>query len=117
MSEAYEMLIEGVPAAMIENAAKMAGMPVGPLALTDETPSTCPRRSCKPPSRPRRPQGRRSGQLELVNTLVDKRRPPRPQERQGLLRLPAEAGEEEAVAGPEGPLPAAEARRCRRRRN
>ena len=30
------MLIEGVPAAMIENAAQMAGMPVGPLALTDE---------------------------------------------------------------------------------
>ena len=36
MSEAYDMLIEGVPAAMIENAAKMAGMPVGPLALNDE---------------------------------------------------------------------------------
>ncbi len=37
MSEAYNMLIEGVPAAMIENGAKMAGMPVGPLALNDET--------------------------------------------------------------------------------
>lgn len=37
MSEAYNMLIEGVPAAMIENAARMAGMPVGPLALNDET--------------------------------------------------------------------------------
>ncbi|WP_306120010.1 MULTISPECIES: 3-hydroxyacyl-CoA dehydrogenase NAD-binding domain-containing protein [unclassified Roseitalea] len=37
MSEAYNMLIEGVPPAMIENAAKMAGMPVGPLALNDET--------------------------------------------------------------------------------
>ncbi len=36
MSEAYNMLIEGVPAAMIENAARMAGMPVGPLALNDE---------------------------------------------------------------------------------
>ncbi|MEB3042885.1 3-hydroxyacyl-CoA dehydrogenase NAD-binding domain-containing protein [Rhizobium mulingense] len=36
MSESYDMLIEGVPAAMIENAAKMAGMPVGPLALNDE---------------------------------------------------------------------------------
>lgn len=30
------MLTEGVPAAMIENAARMAGMPVGPLALNDE---------------------------------------------------------------------------------
>ena len=36
INEAYDMLIEGVPAAMIENAAKMAGMPVGPLALNDE---------------------------------------------------------------------------------
>ena len=35
--ESHLMLMEGVPAAMIENAAKMAGMPVGPLALTDET--------------------------------------------------------------------------------
>ncbi len=34
--EAYDMLIEGVPAVMIENAAKMAGMPVGPLSLNDE---------------------------------------------------------------------------------
>lgn len=37
MNEAYNMLVEGVPAAMIENSAKMAGMPVGPLALNDET--------------------------------------------------------------------------------
>ncbi|RVJ52024.1 3-hydroxyacyl-CoA dehydrogenase NAD-binding domain-containing protein [Sinorhizobium meliloti] len=34
--EAYDMLIEGVPPEMIENAAKMAGMPVGPLSLNDE---------------------------------------------------------------------------------
>ena len=37
MLEAHLMLMEGVPPAMIENVAKMAGMPVGPLALTDET--------------------------------------------------------------------------------
>ncbi|MEO0498390.1 MAG: FAD-dependent oxidoreductase, partial [Pseudomonadota bacterium] len=36
ISEAYNMLIEGVPAAMVENAATMGGMPVGPLALNDE---------------------------------------------------------------------------------
>jgi 3-hydroxyacyl-CoA dehydrogenase / enoyl-CoA hydratase / 3-hydroxybutyryl-CoA epimerase len=36
INEAYDMLIEGVPAVMIENAAKMAGMPVGPLSLNDE---------------------------------------------------------------------------------
>ncbi|HXZ16755.1 MAG TPA: 3-hydroxyacyl-CoA dehydrogenase NAD-binding domain-containing protein, partial [Roseiarcus sp.] len=37
MLEAHLMLMEGVPPAMIENVAKMAGLPVGPLALTDET--------------------------------------------------------------------------------
>jgi 3-hydroxyacyl-CoA dehydrogenase/enoyl-CoA hydratase/3-hydroxybutyryl-CoA epimerase len=31
------MLAEGIPAALIENAGKLAGMPVGPLALADET--------------------------------------------------------------------------------
>ncbi|HMK89742.1 MAG TPA: 3-hydroxyacyl-CoA dehydrogenase NAD-binding domain-containing protein [Methylocystis sp.] len=30
------MLLEGVPPAMIENVARMAGMPVGPLSLNDE---------------------------------------------------------------------------------
>ena len=36
MVEAHAMVMEGVPPAMIENAARMAGMPVGPLALNDE---------------------------------------------------------------------------------
>lgn len=36
LSEGHHMLNEGVPAAMIENAGRMAGMPVGPLALNDE---------------------------------------------------------------------------------
>ena len=34
--EGHIMLSEGIPPAMIENVAKMAGMPVGPLALNDE---------------------------------------------------------------------------------
>ena len=37
MSEAYNMLIEGVPPQMIDNLARQAGMPVGPLQLNDET--------------------------------------------------------------------------------
>jgi 3-hydroxyacyl-CoA dehydrogenase / enoyl-CoA hydratase / 3-hydroxybutyryl-CoA epimerase len=36
LREGHLMLSEGVPAAMIENLARMAGMPVGPLALNDE---------------------------------------------------------------------------------
>jgi 3-hydroxyacyl-CoA dehydrogenase/enoyl-CoA hydratase/3-hydroxybutyryl-CoA epimerase len=35
-AEGLEMLMEGIPPAMIENTAKMAGMPVGPLSLSDE---------------------------------------------------------------------------------
>lgn len=34
--EGHKMLVEGVPPAMIENAGKAAGMPVGPLSLNDE---------------------------------------------------------------------------------
>jgi 3-hydroxyacyl-CoA dehydrogenase/enoyl-CoA hydratase/3-hydroxybutyryl-CoA epimerase len=34
--EGHLMLTEGVPAAMVENVGRMAGMPVGPLSLTDE---------------------------------------------------------------------------------
>uniref|UniRef100_UPI0025F8ACCC 3-hydroxyacyl-CoA dehydrogenase family protein n=1 Tax=uncultured Rhodoblastus sp. TaxID=543037 RepID=UPI0025F8ACCC len=36
LREGHLMLMEGVPAAMIENVARMAGMPVGPLSLNDE---------------------------------------------------------------------------------
>jgi len=36
IQEGYNMLSEGVKPALIENAGKMAGMPVGPLALQDE---------------------------------------------------------------------------------
>jgi len=36
ISEGHRMLKEGVPAAMIENCARYAGMPVGPLSLNDE---------------------------------------------------------------------------------
>jgi len=37
VQEGCAMLAEGVPAAVIENAARFAGMPVGPLAVIDET--------------------------------------------------------------------------------
>jgi 3-hydroxyacyl-CoA dehydrogenase/enoyl-CoA hydratase/3-hydroxybutyryl-CoA epimerase len=36
LREGHLMLAEGVPAAMVENVGRMAGMPVGPLALNDE---------------------------------------------------------------------------------
>ena len=36
LGEGHQMLEEGVPPALIENAGRMAGMPVGPLSLNDE---------------------------------------------------------------------------------
>jgi 3-hydroxyacyl-CoA dehydrogenase / enoyl-CoA hydratase / 3-hydroxybutyryl-CoA epimerase len=37
VQEGCAMLAEGIPAAVIENAARQAGLPVGPLAVIDET--------------------------------------------------------------------------------
>jgi 3-hydroxyacyl-CoA dehydrogenase/enoyl-CoA hydratase/3-hydroxybutyryl-CoA epimerase len=36
LREGHLMLVEGIPPAMIDNVGRMAGMPVGPLALNDE---------------------------------------------------------------------------------
>ena len=72
MSEAYQMLIEGVPAAMIENAARMAGMPVGPLALTDETAVDLAQKIMKQTIRDLGEKAVDAAQMALINTMVDK---------------------------------------------
>ncbi|MEO3386368.1 3-hydroxyacyl-CoA dehydrogenase NAD-binding domain-containing protein [Mesorhizobium sp. CAU 1741] len=72
MSESYQMLIEGVPPAMIENAAKMAGMPVGPLALTDETAIDLAQKIMKQTIRDMGEKAVDKDQFELINTMVDK---------------------------------------------
>ncbi len=72
MSEAFKMLIEGVPPAMIENAAKMAGMPVGPLALTDETAIDLAQKIMKQTIRDMGEGAVDPKQFELINTMVDK---------------------------------------------
>ncbi|MBZ9883856.1 enoyl-CoA hydratase/isomerase family protein [Mesorhizobium sp. CA10] len=71
MSEAYKMLIEGVPAPMIENAAKAAGMPVGPLALTDETAVDLAQKIMKQTIRDLGEKAVDPGQMALINTMVD----------------------------------------------
>ncbi|MFD1988266.1 3-hydroxyacyl-CoA dehydrogenase NAD-binding domain-containing protein [Mesorhizobium newzealandense] len=71
MSEAYKMLIEGVPAPMIENAAKAAGMPVGPLALTDETAIDLAQKIMKQTMRDLGDKAVDQKQMALINTLVD----------------------------------------------
>lgn len=72
MAEAFQMLIEGVPGAMIENAAKAAGMPVGPLALTDETAIDLAQKIMKQTIRDLGEKAVDKEQFALINTLVDK---------------------------------------------
>ncbi|TIV01395.1 MAG: 3-hydroxyacyl-CoA dehydrogenase [Mesorhizobium sp.] len=71
MSEAYKMLIEGVPAAMVENAAKAAGMPVGPLALTDETAIDLAQKIMKQTINDLGEKAVDPKQMALINTMVD----------------------------------------------
>ncbi|MEI9420482.1 3-hydroxyacyl-CoA dehydrogenase NAD-binding domain-containing protein [Mesorhizobium sp. Cs1299R1N1] len=71
MSEAYKMLIEGVPAPMIENAAKAAGMPVGPLALTDETAIDLAQKIMKQTIRDLGDKAVDPRQMALINIMVD----------------------------------------------
>jgi 3-hydroxyacyl-CoA dehydrogenase/enoyl-CoA hydratase/3-hydroxybutyryl-CoA epimerase len=72
MGEAFKMLIEGVPAPMIENAARAAGMPVGPLALADETAIDLAQRIMKQAIRDLGEKAVAPEQMKLIDTMVDK---------------------------------------------
>ncbi|MGB3415364.1 MAG: 3-hydroxyacyl-CoA dehydrogenase NAD-binding domain-containing protein [Mesorhizobium sp.] len=72
MGQAYQMLIEGVPAPMIENAARAAGMPVGPLALTDETAVDLAQKIMHQTVRDLGEKAVDPEQMKLIDTLVDK---------------------------------------------
>ena len=71
MGEAFNMVVEGIPPAMIENTAKMAGMPVGPLALTDETAIDLAQKIMKQTIRDLGEKAVDPRHLELINTMVD----------------------------------------------
>ncbi len=72
MLEAHLMLMEGVPPAMIENCAKMAGLPVGPLALTDETGVDLAYKILKATEADLGAGAIDAGQKKLIETLVVK---------------------------------------------
>ena len=72
MSEAYNMLIEGVPAPMIDNIAKMGGMPVGPLALNDETAIDLSHKILHQTIRDLGEKAVDPRHVELIDTLVEK---------------------------------------------
>ena len=71
--EGHLMLAEGVPAAMIENVGRMAGMPVGPLALNDEVAVDLAWKIVKATDGRSRPFGRSiRGQKALLEFMVEK---------------------------------------------
>src|SRR5690606_21005602 len=71
INEAYDMLIEGVPAAMIENAAKMAGMPVGPLSLNDEVAVDLSQKIMKASIADLGPNSVKPEHMDLIDKMVD----------------------------------------------
>lgn len=70
--EGHLMLTEGVPAAMIENVAKMAGMPVGPLSLNDEIAIDLAQKIMKATVKDLGEKAVDPKLMDLVDTMVDK---------------------------------------------
>jgi 3-hydroxyacyl-CoA dehydrogenase/enoyl-CoA hydratase/3-hydroxybutyryl-CoA epimerase len=72
IQEGHLMLLEGIPAAMVENTARMAGMPVGPLSLNDETGIDLGLRILRAAEADLGPQAVNPGQKKLLEDLVEK---------------------------------------------
>ena len=71
--EGHLMLTEGVPPALVENVARMAGMPVGPLALTDEVAVDLAWKVLKATEADLGPAMVDAKQKALLNEMVEKR--------------------------------------------
>src|SRR5438132_12928507 len=67
------MLAEGVPAAMIENLGRMAGMPVGPLSLNDEVAVDLAWKILKATEADLGPEAIDARQKALLEEMVEKR--------------------------------------------
>jgi 3-hydroxyacyl-CoA dehydrogenase/enoyl-CoA hydratase/3-hydroxybutyryl-CoA epimerase len=73
LREGHLMLAEGIPAAMIENVGRMAGMPVGPLALNDEVAVDLAWKILKATEAALGPAAVDPGQKALLAEMVEKR--------------------------------------------
>jgi 3-hydroxyacyl-CoA dehydrogenase/enoyl-CoA hydratase/3-hydroxybutyryl-CoA epimerase len=73
IQEGHLMLTEGVPPAMIENVARMAGMPVGPLSLNDEVAIDLAWKIVKATEADLGPQAIDPQQKALLEEMVEKR--------------------------------------------
>jgi 3-hydroxyacyl-CoA dehydrogenase/enoyl-CoA hydratase/3-hydroxybutyryl-CoA epimerase len=72
IQEGHLMLLEGVPPAMIENTARMAGMPVGPLSLNDETALDLGLKIIRAAEADLGPKAINPAQKKLIEDLVEK---------------------------------------------
>ena len=72
LREGHLMLTEGVPAAMIENVGRMAGMPVGPLALNDEVAVDLAWKILKATEADLGPQAVDADERRLLSEMVEK---------------------------------------------
>ena len=73
LREGHLLLSEGVPAAMIENVGRMAGMPVGPLALNDEVAVDLAWKILKATEADLGPEAVDARQRALLEEMVEKR--------------------------------------------
>ncbi|HMG81090.1 MAG TPA: 3-hydroxyacyl-CoA dehydrogenase NAD-binding domain-containing protein [Xanthobacteraceae bacterium] len=73
LREGHLMLADGVPAAMIENVGRMAGMPVGPLALNDEVAVDLAWKILQATEADLGPQAIDARQKTLLEEMVEKR--------------------------------------------
>ena len=73
LREGHLMLMEGLPAALIENVGRMAGMPVGPLALNDEVAVDLAWKILKATEADLGAQGVDPRQKTLLEEMVEKR--------------------------------------------
>jgi 3-hydroxyacyl-CoA dehydrogenase / enoyl-CoA hydratase / 3-hydroxybutyryl-CoA epimerase len=73
LREGHLMLEDGVPAAMIENVGRMAGMPVGPLALNDEVAVDLAWKILKATEADLGPEAIEPRQKALLEEMVEKR--------------------------------------------
>jgi 3-hydroxyacyl-CoA dehydrogenase / enoyl-CoA hydratase / 3-hydroxybutyryl-CoA epimerase len=71
--EGQLMLAEGIPAAMVENVGRLAGMPVGPLSLTDEVAVDLAWKVLKATEADLGPQAVDPRQRALLEEMVEKR--------------------------------------------
>lgn len=96
--EGHLMLMEGVPAAMIENAGKQAGMPVGPLSLNDEVALDLALRIVRATKAEAGPQAVHPLQEELLTRMVEQEGRLGRKNRKGFYDYP-EAGQKRLWPG------------------